>query len=83
MHGTFNRSIKNRRRHHRNRDFGVLAIPAVLAAALIALVLTEPSASRWISEAAQAEFAASFMMPEPAPTQFAQPVDVISTVRAN
>jgi hypothetical protein len=52
----------------------------LLAAALIGLVIWEPTASRWISEAAQAELAGIYVMPEPAPTQLARPME-IRTVR--
>jgi len=83
MHGTFDRLAKNTDRDHRSWDVRVLAIPTLLGIAMVALLLTQPAASRWISEAAQAEFAASLVTPEPAPTQLAQPVNISRTVRSN
>ena len=48
---------------------------------LLAGLTLNPSASGWISEAAQAEFA-STMPAESAPVQIAQPVVKVRTVRA-
>lgn len=48
---------------------------------LLAGLTLNPSASGWISEAAQAEFA-STMRAEPAPVQIAHPVVKVRTVRA-
>ena len=48
---------------------------------LLAGLTLNPSASGWISEAAQAEFASS-MPAEPALVQVAQPVAKVRTVRA-
>ncbi len=48
---------------------------------LLAGLTLNPSASGWISEAAQAEFA-STMPAEPAAVQIAQPVVKVRTVRA-
>jgi hypothetical protein len=48
---------------------------------LLAGLTLNPSASGWISEAAQAEFA-STMPAEPAAVQIAQPVAKVRTVRA-
>jgi hypothetical protein len=53
----------------------------VVMFALIALMSISPTASNWISDAAQAEFAGS-MTPEQAPVQTAQPGRDIRTVRA-
>lgn len=83
MHGRVDRPVKRVDRSNRNPGIGVLALPALLAIAMVALALTEPSASRWISESAQAEFASSILTSEPAPTQIAQPVGTVRTVRAN
>jgi hypothetical protein len=84
MHGTIERSRETSDRGtHRNSDIGFLAVPALIAVAMVGLVIFQPAASSWIAEAAQAEFAASFAMPEAAPTQLARPANEIRAVRAN
>ena len=82
MHGTFDRSGESRDRFDRSWNVGLFAIPALFAIVLIGLAMTQPTASNWISEAAQAEFAGAFIVPEITPTQLAQPRDQIRTVRA-
>ena len=60
----------------------ILAINGIIVLALLVLALSTPSASNWISAAAQAEFvggdAASVT-----PTQVAQPIEPIKVVRSN
>lgn len=83
MHGTFERPREARDRSiRRNRDLGFLAIPTLIAIALVVLMITEPDASKWISEAAQAEFA-GIVTSDAAPAPLAQPADEVRTVRAN
>ena len=47
----------------------------------VALMSNSPTASSWVSDAAQAELASSNMTPEAAPVQIAQPAKAIRTVR--
>jgi hypothetical protein len=82
MHGTFDRSGESRNRFDRSWSVGLFAVPALFAIVLIGLAMTQPTASNWISEAAQAEFADAFMASEIAPTQTAQPAVEIRTVKA-
>jgi hypothetical protein len=82
MHGTFDRSGESRNRFDRSWSVGLFAVPALFAIALIGLAMTQPAASNWISEAAEAEFAGAFITPEIAPTQLAQPAMQIRTVKA-
>lgn len=60
----------------------ILAVNGIIVLVLLVLALSAPSASEWISAAAQAEFvggdAASVT-----PTQIAQPVEAIKIVRSN
>ena len=81
MHGSFDRSGKSESFSDRWR-IGFFAFPVVLAAALIALAILEPSASRWISEAAQSEFVGVYGVPDPGPTQLVRPDMEIRTVKA-
>jgi hypothetical protein len=78
MHGTFDRSGESRNRFDRSWSVGLFAVPALFAIVLIGLAMTQPAASNWISEAAQAEFADAFIVP----VQTAQPGMQIRTVRA-
>jgi hypothetical protein len=55
---------------------------AFIMLALVALMSGSPTASNWISDAVQAEFASSNMAPAPAPVQTAQPANPVRTVRA-
>ena len=82
MHGSFDRSGKSESFSGRSR-IGFFAFPVLLAVALIALVILEPAASKWIAEAAQAEFADLDGVPEPGPTQITRPDMEIRTVRAD
>jgi hypothetical protein len=82
MHGSLDKSGKSDRSLFERGRIGFLAFPVLLAAALIGLAIWEPAASRWISEAAQAELAGIYVMPEPAPTQLARPSMEVRTVRA-
>ncbi len=81
MHGSFDRPGKSESFSERRR-LGFFAFPVVLAVALIALVILEPSASKWISDAAQAELADIYVMPEATPTQLARPNMEVRTVSA-
>ncbi len=83
MHGSLDKSGKNVDDSIYARwGVGFLALPALLALALIGLAIVQPAASNWISEAVQAEMAAFNPIPEVAPTQLARPVMEIRTVRA-
>jgi hypothetical protein len=83
MHGTFDRSDNTGKTVNPNSGLRLVVLPALLAVALVALVIMEPNASRWISDAAQAEFAATYPVPEDAPTRLAQPADNLRSARAN
>ena len=84
MHGTFEGPRETSDNSTRGRwSIGFLALPALLAIALVGLALTQPTASNWISEAVQAEFASSFFSPETAPARLARPASEVRTVRTN
>jgi hypothetical protein len=82
MHGSLNRSDENRNRTDRNWSIGLFALPVLVMIALVALAITKPVASVWISQAAQAEFVGS-NAPDVAPTQLAQPAMQIRTAKAH
>ena len=82
MHGSFDRREADNS-IYRSWGFGFLALPVILAIVLVGLAIAQPSASNWISETAQAEFAATYMAPDVAPARLAKPATEIRTVRAN
>jgi hypothetical protein len=71
MHGSFERSGENANRVQSSWSVGFFVLPLVLVIVLVALAMTQPIASNWISEAAQAEFVGTDVAPV-APTQLAQ-----------
>jgi hypothetical protein len=84
MHGTFEKSREVRDNNvRRSSGIGFLAVPVLIAVALVGLAITKPAVSTWIAEAVQAEFAGSVMVPEAAPTQLARPANEIRTVRVD
>jgi hypothetical protein len=73
--------------HRRDRDLSsqitpILAINGIIVLALIVLALSVPSASEWISAAAQAEFVGGDPI-SMTPTQIAQPAETMHVVRSN
>jgi hypothetical protein len=84
MHGTFEKSREVRDNNiRRSSGAGFLAVPILIAVALVGLAITKPAVSTWIAQAAQAEFADSVVIPDVAPMQLARPANEIRTVRAN
>jgi hypothetical protein len=82
MHGSFDRSGKSESRTQRSWSIEFFALPLLFVIALVGLVIAQPAASNWISEAVQAEFAGANLAPEVAPAQLAKPAMQISTIRA-
>jgi len=70
------------RRSFSSEVTSLVVINGVVVLALIALALSSPSASEWISAAAQAEFVGSDA-PLTSQTQVAQPAETIRIVRSN
>ena len=71
-----------RRRGFSDEISMLLAINGIIVLALLVLALSSPSASEWISAAAQAEFVGSEGPPMP-PTQLAQPAEETKVVSSN
>jgi len=68
---------------YRNSGIKLFALPVLFVVALIGFVVSHPNASRWISDAAQAEFVGTDLVPDLAPpTRVAQPRNEIRTVKA-
>jgi hypothetical protein len=74
MHGRFEKPGRSDSGFIRNIGVGFLVLPVLIAIALLALAISQPTASNWIAEAAQAEFAGDTGVPPgQSPTQLAQP----------
>ena len=82
MHGSFDKPSESGDRMQRSWGIGFFAFPILLVIALIGLVIAQPAASRWISEAVQSEFGGGNLTPEIAPVQLAKPTVQIRTVKA-
>jgi hypothetical protein len=83
MHGSLDKQPRDSRSVYRNWNMKLVALPILGAVALIAFVISHPGASKWISDAAQAEFVNMDFVPELAPpTRLAQPSNEIRTVKA-
>lgn len=83
MHGSLDHQPRDSQSAYRNWNMKLIALPILGVVALIAFVVSHPGASKWISDAAQAEFVGTDFVPDlPPPTQLAQPVNQIRTVKA-
>ena len=83
MHGSFDQQPREGKSAYRNWNMKLIALPILGVVAVIAFVVSHPGASKWIADAAQAEFAGTEFVPDLAPpTQLAQPSNQIRTVKA-
>lgn len=82
MHGSFDQQPREGQSAYRNWNMKLIALPILGVVALIAFVISHPGASKWISDAAQAEFVNMDFVPEIAPTRIAQPGNEDRTVKA-
>lgn len=89
MHGSFERKPQHEASAYRSFGLKLVALPVLIAVALIGMAFSHPSASRWISNAVEAEFVGSEfvgtdIVPDLSPpTQFARPLNQIRTVKLN
>lgn len=83
MHGSFEKSGETVKSIYRKWGIGIFALPVLIVALLVGVAVTQPDVSKWISEAAQAEFVNSNETLEVVPTQNPPPSMQIRTVRAN
>ena len=83
MHGSFDQQPREGKSAYRNWNMKLIALPILGVVAVIAFVVSHPGASKWIADAAQAEFAGTEFVPDLAPpTRIAQPSNEIRTVKA-
>jgi len=83
MQGLFDKPGETINRIYQRWGIGIFALPVLLVIALIGLAMTPGTASNWISQATEAEFAGANYRPEAAPAQPAKPAIEIRTVKAN
>jgi hypothetical protein len=87
MHGSFDKQPQDEQSNYRSFSIKLIALPVLLVIALIGMLVSHPSASKWISDAAQAEFVGSEfvgtdLVPNLAPpTRLATPTNEIRTVK--
>jgi len=83
MHGSFDDQPRDGESAYRNWNIKLIALPILGLVALIAFAISHPGVSKWISDAAQAEFVGTDFVPDLVPpTQLAQPSNEIRTVKA-
>ena len=82
MQRDHDKSSPTGRRGFSSEVTSLVVINGAVVLALIVLALSTPSASEWISAAAQAEFVGSDAPLTP-PTQVAQPAEAVRIVRSN
>jgi hypothetical protein len=78
MHGSFDQSPQDDQSIYRNWNIKLIALPVLVAVALIAYAISHPETANWISEVVQAEFVGSDVVPALAPPT--QPANRIRTV---
>jgi hypothetical protein len=84
MHSSFDHpdeSDRVARRLYRRWGMGLFLLPVLMVVAMIGMVMTNEGASRWLSDAAQAEFVNTNL--DAAPLQLAQPDPVIRAAKVN
>jgi hypothetical protein len=88
MHGSFDKQPHDDQNFDQGWSIKLVALPVLVVVALIGMVLSHPTAIKWISDAAQAEyvgteFVGTDLVPNLVPpTRTAQPANQIRTVRA-
>ena len=83
MHGSLDRRPRDDQSSYRGWGIKLVALPIFVIIALIGLAVSQPNASKWISDAAQAEFVGTDFVPNLAPpTHLAQPMNETRTVRS-
>ena len=82
MPGSFDRSPQDDHSIYRHWNIKLIALPVLVAVALIAYAVSHPETANWISETVQTEFVGSDVVPAP-PSQVAQPANQIRAVVAH
>lgn len=88
MQGSFDKRQQDPKSNYQSFSIKLIALPVLVGIALIGMLVSHPAAVKWISDAAQAEFALTNSVEtdpvpaiaQPAPT--AQPGNHMRTVKA-
>lgn len=80
MPGSFDPSPQGDQSIYRNWNIKLIALPVLVAVALIAYAVSHPETANWISEAVQAEFGSDAVPVRVPPTQVVQPANQTRTV---
>jgi hypothetical protein len=89
MHGSLDKQPQDDRSAYQSFSIKLVALPVLFIVALIGMAVSHPSASKWISDAVQAEFVGTefvgtdIVPNQTPPTQLARPNNQIRTVKAN
>jgi len=84
MHGSFDKQPQDDQSVYRSFSIKLVALPVLIIVALIGMAVSHPAAIKWISDAAQAEFVGTGLVPDlTPPTQLARPTNQIQTVHAH
>jgi hypothetical protein len=83
MHGSFDKPDHSNKSIYEKWGIGFLALPVLLLIVVFILAIIQPVSSNWISEAVQAEFTGSDVLPDVTPTQFARPAMEFRDARAH
>ena len=84
MHGPFDKYSKGEPNIYQNWSMKLIAVPMLLAIALIGYVVSHPEVVKWVADGIQAEFADGAAGPEGAapPKRVAQPSNQARTITA-
>ena len=83
MRGSFDKQPHDDRNADQGWSIKLVALPLLAVVALIGMVLSHPAAIKGISDAAQAEFVGTDMVPDLAPPmRTAQPTNEVQSVKA-
>ena len=83
MRGSFDKQPHDDQNADQGWSIKLVALPLLAVVALIGMVLSHPAAIKWISDAAQAEFVGTDMVPDLAPPmRTAQPTNEVQSVKA-
>ena len=89
MQGSFDNRQQDLESNYGSFSMKLIALPALVIVALIGMLVSHPAAVKWISDAAQAEFAGTDVVDVDPLTKIAQPAPAalphneMRTVKAN
>ena len=84
MHGSFEKHHQDQQHNYQSFSIKLIALPVLVIVAVIAILVSRPAAVKWISDAAQAEFVGTDLVPDVVrPAQIAEPHNEIRTVKTN